>query len=475
MNEEFDKRLTDRIKEVFDNTGDSAANDGWLLLREKYPATPGRRPLAWLWWGMAAAVVLLGIVTTVWLIQPNQKLPNNVGRTKTNPAKVKAPGTSAQTSVAKSAENKHIIARDEQTTQGDNSSENNSIADDNKKRTVTPDKMVSGRTVARAQNKVKPPALKIVTNSNDSNASNRGIVNSNGQNEERDRSDIVTVTQAAKNTNHTSNNLTVDNSLTSKAGIPVISPSTIADMTKAKPAATVAKTNPTNKEEILKTNTAAKVSPKVVFGVYVSAFSNYLIGDGNAYFNMGIGGSADIMLTGNLKLSTGLAIFQNSFNYDRIPTTGSSLLQSNTFNSPPAGLAIITYYLVSVHNTWNTKLVALDIPLNLKYQFGKHKAYIYSGFSSGTFLSEQYVLNTTYTPTTAALTDNATTTQKYLNSFYLFKTINLGFGLGHRFTKKGSLYVEPFFKIPLAGAGYQDLKFGSGGINLKFSFETPNP
>ena len=59
MDEQFDNDLKNRIKEVFENFEDSSANEGWLLLRKKFPAEQSRRPLTWLWWGAAAAILLL--------------------------------------------------------------------------------------------------------------------------------------------------------------------------------------------------------------------------------------------------------------------------------------------------------------------------------------------------------------------------------------------------------------------------------
>src|SRR5258708_3756325 len=59
MDEQFDKDLIKRIKEVFDKHHDPSANEGWLLLRKKFPEKRSRRPAAWWWRGAAAASLLL--------------------------------------------------------------------------------------------------------------------------------------------------------------------------------------------------------------------------------------------------------------------------------------------------------------------------------------------------------------------------------------------------------------------------------
>ena len=40
MDDPLDNDLKKRIREVFDNYNDEHADEGWLLLREKYPERP---------------------------------------------------------------------------------------------------------------------------------------------------------------------------------------------------------------------------------------------------------------------------------------------------------------------------------------------------------------------------------------------------------------------------------------------------
>jgi cytoskeletal protein RodZ len=52
--------LNNRIRGVFDNYEDTTADEGWALLRQKFPEEKKDRGLDWLWYA-AAAIVLLGI------------------------------------------------------------------------------------------------------------------------------------------------------------------------------------------------------------------------------------------------------------------------------------------------------------------------------------------------------------------------------------------------------------------------------
>src|SRR6185312_4599720 len=67
MDEQFDKNITNRVKEVFENYDDPFANEGWLKLREKFPEKRRRRPAAWWWLGTAAAVLLVFLGIGLWL------------------------------------------------------------------------------------------------------------------------------------------------------------------------------------------------------------------------------------------------------------------------------------------------------------------------------------------------------------------------------------------------------------------------
>ncbi|MEJ7694559.1 hypothetical protein, partial [Daejeonella sp.] len=65
-----DRKLTDKISQVFDNFEDPSAEHGWQELRKKYPESD-KKPVL-LWWGAAAAalVVLCGL----WFIVPEANL-----------------------------------------------------------------------------------------------------------------------------------------------------------------------------------------------------------------------------------------------------------------------------------------------------------------------------------------------------------------------------------------------------------------
>jgi len=67
MQDNFDRKLTERIVQVFDEYEDDSADQGWEQLRLKYPAPQRRSPIVY-WLSSAAAILLL--IAGVWLFYP---------------------------------------------------------------------------------------------------------------------------------------------------------------------------------------------------------------------------------------------------------------------------------------------------------------------------------------------------------------------------------------------------------------------
>ena len=218
----------------------------------------------------------------------------------------------------------------------------------------------------------------------------------------------------------------------------------------------------------------------VRFGIYAATYVNYARGSNNSV-NEGLGISSDIRLSRKLNLSTGVAIGQNSLNYgSQYPPEQAKLLTAtNAAAASPNTLAAEAYSkngfsaaTPSLKN-YNANLVGLEVPINLKYQFNPAKSatFVSIGVSSGTFIKETYTSTYNYvTPFASNLSQTTDQSlQQNFNSFYFAKTLNFSFGMGYR-VAGNDLIIEPFVKYPIQGMGAQQIKFGSGGVNLKFNF-----
>lgn len=96
-----------------------------------------------------------------------------------------------------------------------------------------------------------------------------------------------------------------------------------------------------------------------------------------------------------------------------------------------------------------------------------------AGVSSGTFLKEAYTYrysSTGPTGTVLASPDNYNKIEKGSSGFEFARMLNVSLGVGYPVGKKSTLIVEPFMNYPLKTIGDEDIRFGSGGVNLKFNF-----
>jgi hypothetical protein len=248
----------------------------------------------------------------------------------------------------------------------------------------------------------------------------------------------------------------------------------------------VTKTNKALLTENNVQNEDAEKKPKndnkaVRFGVYAATYFNYAKGSSNQ-LNVGAGVTSDIKLNDNLKISTGVTIAQNTLNYANQPPTNTGTLDAaastvSIGHSYTAGAFAAQGLNVSpspAFKNYNASLVGLDIPIDLTYVFNPQKSdtYISAGLSSGTFINENY----TYSYNSSSLlSSNVNQVQDQsshssFNSFYFAKTLNFAFGVGYPIGKN-RLIIEPFVKYPLDGLGTQQIRFGAGGLNLKFNFK----
>lgn len=212
---------------------------------------------------------------------------------------------------------------------------------------------------------------------------------------------------------------------------------------------------------------------KVHFGVFAGTYLSYAKGSDNQ-FNVGAGISSDFKLSKNLKLSTGVAVLQNTFNYERnIPA--ASFSSPNFSSSEKLQLLSSPARSASQIKNYRANLVGLDIPINLKYEFTrtKNSLFIAAGFSSGTFINESYRYQYGDTPVMgfAGPVEEEKIEDKHFDNFNFAKTLNISFGSGYQLGKHNRLFIEPFVKYPLEGIGSENLRFGSGGINLRLNFQ----
>jgi hypothetical protein len=455
MDEQFDNQLNNRIREVFENFEDTTADESWVLLRKKFPQKEKDPGIIWLWLGAVAAMLLLALGIGTW-----------VNLTKDQPVKLSYKPIKPYHHQNKPANKNEITPVQKQ----------DALTG------VYPGKTgIAGYTPA--QNKVKSAInnTAAIQTANKNTAAQPASNNIGPANtiavEPGDKTTIVNnkPVPSPALVNDTSNTDAIHNNTiaTVTAPAPSISPGLpfLADKPIAK-----------NEQKAFKPVNKDNSSQKIHFSLYEATYFNYAKGSDNRV-NIGAGVTSDIKLTNNLKLSTGVAIAQNTLNYAyQVPAQtnqqGYAIPNTTSFNSVSKSTSNAASYAIPVLKSSDAQLVGLDIPINLKYEFNpqKNNSFISVGLSSGTFINESYNYQYNYSNNAAfSSTTQQTQTQSTATSFsnfYFAKTLNVSFGLGYSLGKN-HLIVEPFLKYPLQGLGSQQIRFGAAGLNLKFDFMAP--
>ena len=422
MKKPVDNKLSSKIKQVFDNYEDQSADAGWEKLRQKYPDRI-KRPI-FLWMSMAAAICLF--VAGFWLISLNQQTDLSKPIKDQNRMIVKqntsVPGAEkkANSGLSSTKNIKESVPVNENVAR----SEGNKFPEKKPAPAISPDQAVYVVQETSGTNKVPG---KLISEEVEKTTS-IGVTRS-----DRNSFSIVTIKPNVKVDEGTFQTLNVMEENT--------------------------KENITNDKKIQKTT----------FSIFAGSFFNYSEGSENE-LNFGAGFSSDIRISKKLKFSTGLSLASNSLSFEsrQLPQNASSSFNSARDLSSAGILTTITSY--------SADLLAIDIPVNLKYQFvpESDKFYVSAGLSSGTYLNETYAFQyKNFNPTSGAFSAQAKNqeTKKQLNDFDLARTLNLSFGLSTGFGKTQTISIEPFLKYPLGGLGSENLKFGSTGINLKLHFK----
>lgn len=449
--EELNNDLKRRITEVFDNYEDTTADEGWALLRQKYPPIQKDRGVAWPWYAAAAIVLMcLGL----WFM--NKPQPTDQLMVKQTKKQLIQPGTHTNLQPDVPAKQQPANIRIDTL----NNHTFNSIAQagisvahhaaHGNKATVPPTISATNLQATNKLHKVPITNHPIKKDSVYNNAANTGLAKNNPTN-----------TQPNK-PNNTPNKPIDTGTVKTKEQFAGMQPSKAANEKAFN--SLFASKDPDQK------NLKKEADRKPNFSVYAATYFNYASGSDNQ-LNLGAGFTSDFRISNKLKLSTGVAIGQNSLSYNKAPVQSN-----NAFASSPvaaftlkAVTSLSTPKPADVSKRYNASLVGLDIPINLKYQFNPQKSdtYISAGLSSGTFINETYQY--VYANSQNAIESS---THNSFNSFDFAKTLNVSFGVGYPLGKSNRLIIEPFLKYPLEGLGAQQIRFGAGGLNLKLNFHT---
>jgi hypothetical protein len=464
MEDQLDEELRDRIKKVFDEYEDPSGEEGWTLLRKKYPAKD-RRPILPLFWWSAAALLLLALGFGIWKYAGNSQVQNLAVVKKPTPAQpdklaAAQPAPVKVTQTAPPGTKNTVKHGSAQQTLNQVATTRTQLLP------VIPFKPVALSPALQTQTTAQP-ADQAIASANPKTVNGQAIANQPA-NKTTD-SDKTMATRSSQN--QLAANQPATQPMQADNGITANQPKKAASMFADNKVVT------TKRDD----------GPRVRMGVYAASFVNYAKGSINQT-NAGAGFSAEIRIAKNLKVVTGLTLAKNSLSYAGGVPTGAA--QSNLF-APAGGIgsanpsflsaasfsssAAVTVASVPAFQNYGVSMFNIDIPVNLKYDFNLKKTsfYLMAGLSSGTFANETYTYSYNYPalPSPSLQAPHSLSSQRSFDNFYVGKMLNVAFGYGYPIGRN-HIILEPFLKYPLGGVGAQNIRLGTGGINLKLNFPT---
>jgi len=211
---------------------------------------------------------------------------------------------------------------------------------------------------------------------------------------------------------------------------------------------------------------------KLRFGVEIASFANFSQENITSSMNYGGGIASNIPIRKRFSFNPGLVFsvynMQLEDNQSFITQTEFEVLNTSGVQN------------ISSIKPSEVQLTALDVPINFQYQFLERKNGSYFmelGFSSLFYLSENYSYELIYIdnsgcpPGTSCSTTNTVTEESSLPAFKTFdfaKFLNFSVGFDYHLSKRFDMVVNPYLKYPVNSLSGTDLKFGSGGLKLKF-------
>jgi len=429
MKEKFDHKLVNKIREVFDSHQVVFNPQDWEKLKEKLPEKKSLVPVFWLV-AKAASVILLIALGSYFLWN---------GLFNTEPQKI----------------NKEPIVKAMPNSQED--------INENQKQTIDSGNYIiqeylSEETVAN-QN----------SNKNDQTAAEKTL----------DQSDQIAELAVADSNHPSELNIADINNMDSLI-LPVPETTDIfADIRSQMNDSVIEPNNITIQPAVAQLGIPPEIienepqrKQKVRLGVEFASFTNYSPENITPSINYGGGVTADISIKKRFSFNPGLIVsvynmeFSDNQNIiNKSDQTFSSL--DNLIESDPE------------IKPSEISLTGLDIPINFQYQFIQRKSsdyFIELGFSSLLYLSENFsysfaTLSDTPNPSGVFEVEESTTKEIATSgskTFDFAKLINFSVGWDYRLSKRMDITVNPYLKYPVSTLTSGDIKFGSGGLKLKF-------
>ena len=187
-------------------------------------------------------------------------------------------------------------------------------------------------------------------------------------------------------------------------------------------------------------------APKFYVGLTLGAQFNQVKNQGNTSPGLSIGLVGGLKLNNKLTMETGIQLTQKKY-------YSSGIYFHPKENTMPDNMVV---------NSLNGKLILIEVPLNLKYNFIDHRNKVYglAGISSYLMMKERnkYAAEVSGQPMEMNIT--------YPNrKSYFASVVNLSVGYQY-FLNHTALRIEPYLQLPLRGMGVGSMNMTTTGVHL---------
>lgn len=224
---------------------------------------------------------------------------------------------------------------------------------------------------------------------------------------------------------------------------------------------------------------AKKASKKTLkFGVEVSPIFDYNQDNGNSNVGFAGGITVEIPISNKFDVNTGIFYADQKLNLNQ-----SSALYTDAVSAKSDSQLVNEEAVIK----------GLEIPLNVTYNFSvaKKDLFVAAGVTSTTYIKENiesnYLVNgRSQTSTQDYLgnnivkyeliqTNSKVTTEANSSTFNFANYLNLSFGIKLPINnQKQSIIIAPYFKYSLKPLTHQQIDFNSGGVHLRYNFSFSN-
>jgi len=205
-------------------------------------------------------------------------------------------------------------------------------------------------------------------------------------------------------------------------------------------------------------------------GIFASPSFGFSKAETGFPIGLSAGFTSAFSLHEKVSITSGLIVTHQNL---RIEDTGNEITRESSLNE--------------VRQMTNAKILALDIPMNIRFQFrqsGFNQSYLSVGISSYLYLDQEFLFTNrqvteeivqhedgTTTVTRTVSDETSSSSEPALSGFDAAGFLNISLGFQQPITTNTNIVFEPYLKYPIGSSlTARNVHFGSGGMYIRIVF-----